>query len=99
MKSNDIKTLLANGLSTFSIKGNIVFSNGPKSLHRNPPILCNSVFDNFILADQLFAKALRSLETCVLVNNHLSGRLLPSLESPITFDEIFEVSTISYHRF
>ena len=27
-----IKTLLANGLSTFSIKGNPVFSNGPKSL-------------------------------------------------------------------
>ena len=29
---NGIKTLLANGLSTFSIKGNPVFSNGPKSL-------------------------------------------------------------------
>ena len=27
---NGIKTLLANGLSTFHIKGNPVFSNGPK---------------------------------------------------------------------
>ena len=27
---NGIKTLLANGLSTFFIKGNPVFSNGPK---------------------------------------------------------------------
>ena len=30
--NNGIKTHLANGLSTFSIKGNPVFSNGPKSL-------------------------------------------------------------------
>ena len=32
-----IKTLLANGLNTFFINGNPVFSNGPKSLLRNPP--------------------------------------------------------------
>ena len=41
---NGIKTLLANGLSTFPIKGNPVFSNGRKSLPENPPdypILCN----------------------------------------------------------
>ena len=31
---NCIKTLLANGLKTFPIKGNPVFSNGPKRLHR-----------------------------------------------------------------
>ena len=33
---NFIKTLLANGLSTFPIKANPVFSNDPKSLPRNP---------------------------------------------------------------
>ena len=63
---NGIKTLLANDLSTFLIKGNPVFSNGPKSLPKNPPdspILCNWVFDSSILTDELFAKALRSLET------------------------------------
>ena len=41
---NGIKTLLANGLNTFPIKGNPFFSNGPKILPRNPPdcpILCN----------------------------------------------------------
>ena len=32
---NGIKTLLANGLITLLIKGNPVFSNGPKSLPRN----------------------------------------------------------------
>ena len=57
---NGIKTLLANGLSTFLVKGKPVFSNGPKSLPGNPPdcsILCNWVFDNSILTDELFAKA------------------------------------------
>ena len=62
--------LLPNGLSKFPIKGNPVFNNGPKSLSRNTPycpILCNWVFDNVILAEELFAKALRSFETCVVV--------------------------------
>ena len=50
-----------------------IFSNGPRSLPRNPsdfPILCNLVFDNFTLAEELFAKTLRSFETCALVNNN-----------------------------
>ena len=34
-----IKTLLANGLITFFINGNPVFSKGPRSLPRNPPVL------------------------------------------------------------
>ena len=39
-----IKTLLVSGLSTFFIKGDLVFSTGPKCLPKNPPdyrILCN----------------------------------------------------------
>ena len=46
-----IKTLLANGLITFFINGNTVFSNGPS----NPPdciVLDNYVFDNLISADK-----------------------------------------------
>ena len=41
---NGIKTLLANVLSAFVIEGKLVFSNGPKSLPKNPPdypILCH----------------------------------------------------------
>ena len=48
------KTLLANGLITFFIKGSPVFSNGPRSLQRNPPdciILDNWVFDSLISVD------------------------------------------------
>ena len=33
---NGIKTLLANGLMTFFINGNLVFSNGPRRLPMNP---------------------------------------------------------------
>ena len=67
-----IKTFLANGLITFVIKGNPVFSNGPSDLPRNPPdciILDNWVFDNLISVDKWFAKALQRFETCLLVNN------------------------------
>ena len=94
---NGIKILLANGLSTFPIKGNHIFSNGPKSLPKNSPdcsVLFNWVFDNFILDEELFAKALRSLENCVLINNNLCGKLFPSLESPTIYDEIFKVSSV-----
>ena len=85
--SNGIKSLLANGLSTFFMKGKPNFSNGPKSLHKNLcdyRILCNWVSDNLILADEL-AKDLQRLKTCVLVNKNLCGSLLSSLESPATW--------------
>ena len=79
---NGIKTLLVNGLSTNGfIKGKLVFINGLKSLPKNPPdcpILCKWVFDNFVLAEELFSKALWSLEICVLVNNNLWGKLVLS---------------------
>ena len=86
---NGIKMFLANGLSTFPIKGNPVFSSGHKSLHKNPPdcpILCKWVFDNFVLAEELFAKSFQRLKTCVLVNNKLCRKLFSSLQSPTKFD-------------
>ena len=76
--TNGIKTLLVSGLSTFFLKGDPVFSNGPNSLPKNPsdcPILCNWVFDNFILAEELCAKALWSFEICLLFNNNLCRKL------------------------
>ena len=36
VNSKGIKTLLANGLITFFINGNLVFSNGPRRLPKNP---------------------------------------------------------------
>ena len=79
-----IKTVLANGLSTFLIKVSPVFSNCSKILPKNHPnclILCNWFFDNFILAQEVFAKALQSFETCVLVKNNLCAKLVWSLGS------------------
>ena len=96
---NVIKTLLANGLSIFPVTGNQFFSNRPKGLSGNSPdysILCNWVFDNLILADEFFAKALGSLETCVLVNSNLCGKLFPSLESPTMFDQSFKVTSVLF---
>ena len=63
-----IKTLLANGLIIFFIKGNPVFSNGPTGLPRNPPyctILDNWVFDELMSVDNLLAKSLRRFWTCL----------------------------------
>ena len=44
-----------------------------KDMSRRIPPYCttidNLVFENFILGDELFAKALRIFETCISVNN------------------------------
>ena len=61
-----------NDLSTFYIKEKTAFSNGPRSLPKNHPDCSISecrVFDDFILTDGPFGKALQSLKTCELVNN------------------------------
>ena len=86
-----VVNFLADGWSKFSIKGNPVLSNDPKSLFKNSsdcPILCNWVFDNFTLDDE---KALQIFETCVLVNKNLCGKRFESLESPAIFYDRFKV--------
>ena len=54
------------------------------------------LINNFILAEELFAKALRSLETSVLVNNNLCRKLFYSLESLTTFNDSFKVTSVSF---
>ena len=56
-------------------------------------IIAIEVLVKFILADQPFSKALQSLETCVLVNNNLGGKLFSSLEAQATIDESFKVTS------
>ena len=85
--------LLANGLSTFYIKSNLTFKNGPRSLPRDPPdctILSKWVFANFILADEFFAKALRSFGPCLLVSYSLWGKFVSSL------DETFLITSVAF---
>ena len=59
-------------------------------------MLCNWVFDNFILAEELFAKALQIFETCVLVNNNLWRRLFSSSELPKISGERFKVTSVPF---
>ena len=65
---------LANGLITFPAKGNPVLSNGPKSLPKNPPdcpVLCNWVFDNFMLAEEYLQKLYKALKlVCWLITTY-----------------------------
>ena len=65
-----IKTLLANWLITFFIKGNHVFSDGPRSITSNPSdctILDDWVFDNLISVDDFLTKP---YENCNNNNNN-----------------------------
>ena len=80
--------MLLTNLSPFSVKGTQVFSNGPQNLPKyspDCPILCNWVFDHFIVADEPFVKDLRSFEACVSFNNNLYSSLF---KSPTKFDEM-----------
>ena len=72
VNANDIITLLANGLITFFVKGNLVFSNGHKILPKIPPvfpILPNWVFGSFVLAAEL------GNETCNFETNETLKRV------------------------
>ena len=53
-------------------------------------------FYNFTFAEELFAKALQSFETCVLVNRNLCRKLLSLLVSPTTFAESFKVNSVHF---
>ena len=70
VNSNDTKTRLANSVSIFFTKGKPVVGNDPRTPprnHCNCTILDNCIFDNFILADELFTNALPTFETCLSV--------------------------------
>ena len=76
--------LLANGLSKSFIKSKLTLIHGPRKLSRNPPdctIWDSWVFDNFILADKSFRKALWSFETWLSVSDNSYEKLVSSLES------------------
>ena len=49
-----------------------------------------------MLADEKLEKPLGSLETCVLVNSILYGKLVSTLESTTTFDQIFTVTSVPF---
>ena len=97
---NGIKTLLADGLRLFPILKTIHFL--VKVLKVYLKILLIEMFcaieffDNFILADEPFAKALQSFENCVLVNNSLCRIFFLSFDSPTAFNEVFKVTSVPF---
>ena len=61
----------------------------------NCTVLDSRVYDNFILADEPFTTALHRFETCRSDNNNnLCRKSASSLESPITFDQKFRVTSV-----
>ena len=67
--------------------------------NRNLPncsVLENCYFENFILADEPFAKALQNFKTFASVNNNLCRKLVSPLEFPINFDERFKVTSVLF---
>ena len=66
-------------------------------LEKDPPNHVRQLsFENFIFANEPFAKALQSLETCASVNNNLGRKLVSSVESPATFNERFKVTSLPF---
>ena len=49
-----------------------------------------------MLADEQFSKAIRRLTTYVKVNKNLRGNLVSSLESQVTSDEKFKVTSVPF---
>ena len=80
-----------NGKLTKLSKSVISVKNSPACI-----ILDNRVFENFILVDEPFAKALQMFETCVSVNNVLCGKSVSSLEFLIKFDKRFKVTSVPF---
>ena len=59
-------------------------------------ILDNWIFDNIISVDDLPAKALRILATCLLANNNLWGKLVSASELPTIFDDSLQTTSASF---
>lgn len=56
-------------------------------------ILDSWVLDNFVLANEWFAKSLRRVTTCLTVNKNLCQKQLSLL--PVIFDDNFKVTSLA----
>ena len=94
-----IKTFLDNVLSTFKVTElSLVDQEVYQFILLILFFMDADSFDNFIFENyfinyyKLFSWSLQSFESCLSVNNHLCGRLVSTLESPIIFDDSFRVT-------
>ena len=98
-----VETLFGNCLNTFFINGKPILANGkskgPTSFPRNPPdymFLDIGVLGNLILPDELYAKALQSLENGLSLNKNVRGKLVLQSELPIKFEVKFKVTSVTF---
>ena len=78
-----VAPLANSGVNTSTLVRNIACDVAASFLNKNAPncvILGSWVLENSMLADKPFAKVLQSLETCILFNNNLYGKLVSLLE-------------------
>ena len=59
-------------------------------------VLDIGVLDNLILPDELYAKALQSLENGLSHNKNVRGKLVFQSELPIKFEEKFKVTSVTF---
>ena len=79
------------------INNKITFLNVLRILPRNSPAFIISgscVFNDFILTDNFFKKALEWLETCSSLNKHLSGKSVSLVL--IIFDDSFKNTSVAF---
>ena len=98
VNSNGIKTRLANSLSIFFINGEPTFINCPRRLPKKHPdcTLSDSWVFDVIIADELFAKVLRSFESCLSLCDNLCLKLVASVESPSVFYESVGITLVAF---
>ena len=64
------------------------------------PLSCINIdkwdFVNYVFGHESFEKALQSLETSVLFNIKLCGKLMSPLGSPIIFGKTFKVASVPF---
>lgn len=88
---------LANEWIIFFINGKPTVIGGPRNLPSNPSdciILDSYAFENLILANDLFAKDLWRLATCVSVNKSPWDKLASS--SPVIFEDNLRVTSVAF---
>ena len=84
------------GTSNAILVAGLSLSISSSRIPRDCIVLYSWTCDNFVLPDESFAKALGVLETWILVNSNLWGKLVSLLESSNTLDERCKATSVPF---